>query len=130
MIERRCPKILPPEGYPIPIPKERAWIVWIVNEKSEIVDLEIYDIGFKDDFDPYPKWDKTLYNIRHYLKGRPFRDCGCCQSDWKEWNLADLFFKFGFQYKYDNETTKLYVLNCLGYIDQFENEIENYQKLL
>jgi len=128
-IIRYRPKILPNEGYPLPIDKEKAWIVWIEDEEGRIEDLEIYDVGFKDS----SKWEGTHFRIDQVMKNRKSKtyfDIGCSFSDWKKWRLIDLFFKFGFQHKYVDDDIKLYVMNCLGYIKEFEKEILSYQNYL
>lgn len=123
---RLSPKILPMEGYPLPIPKKNAWIVWVIDKAGRIEDLEVYDVGFENS----SKWEATKWRINKKIKNRHYYDLGCCLQDWDKWTLLDLIVKFGFQENYVSEDIRLYVFNCLGYVEEWEKQIFQYSKIL
>ena len=103
-----------------PYAKKDSWIIWLENEKCQIYDFEIYETFPKK----YP--GRVSSYIEQYVKR--YNDIGNCMSDWDQWTLQDIFFKFGFQQEYVDRETQLMVLDKLAKIKEFKSSIEEYKK--
>ena len=82
----------PPCGYPPPVPKKNAWIVWILDDKKRICDLEVYD----RDPENQDRWDRVLNYVDMHLKS--YLDIGNNCSYWESETLESLILKFYIQY--------------------------------
>lgn len=116
----RCP----PSACVPKIPKANAWIVWLSDKNSKIIDLEVYEQDPNNDI----RREKVFNYVERHLKNIPYRDTGCVISDWYEWRLADLLFKFGWQYGFATRKAMMRALDALSRIDEFEDEIKAWIK--
>ena len=99
------------------MPKKYAYIPFLV-EGETILDIKVYDM----------RLIKNLPALlaREYA-GQSYRFCdiGAILSDWDEWTLQDLLYKFGFQYFMPSEK-RFYALNALAQIEEFRDTIQGY----
>lgn len=102
-----------------PYDKKRCWIVWLMNEKEQITDIEIYET-----FPSNP--GKVGEYLEFKLGKKSYYDCGNCWSDWDKWTLQDLFHKFGFQHEWEDQSMRFKFLKKLGEINEFKNDIDSY----
>jgi len=116
------PLNIDPEG----IPKENAWIVWLCDDDQMITDLQVYEL---DANLPY-RWEKIVGYVEEKMKGIHFRDCGRVNSDWNEWDLADILFKFGCQYGFKDRKIMVKCLERLATIKEFKEDIDGWLNFL
>ena len=109
------------------INKSDAWIVWLSDENQVITDLQVYDFQLASG--PYRK-EKIIEYVEYTMGKIPYRDCGCVNSDWHEWKLVDIYFKFGWQYGFYNNEIMIKCLRRLSYINEFREEIQGHLRFL
>jgi hypothetical protein len=110
---------MPPPLTEPPYKKENCWICWLENEKGEICDIEIYET--------FPDQPGKVYEyLRFRLGKRSFYDVGNCLHNWDEWDLVDIFHKFGFQSKWDSHETQIKFFKRLANIEEYAKKIEGY----
>lgn len=106
------------------IKKSDAWIVWICDENQYITDLQVYD--FQQEHAPY-KRQKIVEYLDYWSNTQdpkiPYRDCGCVNSNWDQWNLQDIYFNFGMRWGFLNRNVMVKSLKRLACIDKFRNNI-------
>jgi len=106
------------------VPKSDAWIVWICDENTNIVDLQVYDLTLSI---PHRR-EKILEFVNWRMREQKaiYRDIGCVVSDWNDWTLADVIFKLSVQYGFKNRETAEKCLRRLGYVDEFKDAIDKW----
>ncbi len=100
----------------IKINKEDARILWNVfekeNEKDGISDLVVIEFkNNKGDLWPLHLYEKYVLDI------------GNCLSEWKEYTLADLMYRFFVDYRVDGEVIEGKILKELVKINEFRYEV-------
>jgi hypothetical protein len=116
-------KKLPRHDHSSRIKKSNAWIVWLCDENQYITDLQVYDFDLESG--PYRREKITEY-VSYIMKITPYRDCGCVNSDWDQWDITDVFFKFGFQNGFHDRKIMLKCLKRLACINEFRERILKY----
>lgn len=124
LVQRTC-DLLPNSGDEDGIPKKNAWIVWILNKSGKINDLQVYEL------DPLlpERWKKTVDRVTDITKITRMYDCGRVNSDWDEWKLQDVLFKFGFQYQFESKLVMKQSLQRLATIEEFKENIERWMQI-
>lgn len=107
------------------ISKKDAWLVWTTNDAEQINDFNIYDFS-KENVDG----QKTSVDYVEMQVGGHYFDWGACCSSWDHSNLADVFFKFGFQYQFSNILIKKDFLDALSLIREWRKDIIEYMGIL
>lgn len=100
---------------------KHAWIVWTVDENHNIQDLQVYELNPEL---PY-KVEKTREYVCRITKEKkiPFLDIYCAPDGLRDWDIADILFKFGFQYRFSDYETALRCAKRLAYIAEFRDRI-------
>lgn len=119
---------LPQSGDPSGIPKKNAWIVWLSDENQYITDLQVYEL---DPILPH-RWEKIVRHVNDRMteKKTPYRDCGRVNSDWDEWDLSDVLFKFGMQYAFRDRNIMVKCMKRLATIEEFKDRILGWMKFV
>lgn len=105
-----------PYIYDNDIPQKDAWIC-LASKGMKDVDVRVYR-----------REDDLNFCSRIFSKIEPGyspSDIGNTLSGWEEWSLADILFKFGFQYDFDNDL-KIRSLKELRRISEWKKQIEGY----
>jgi hypothetical protein len=122
---------LPPTDPSSRIKKSNAWIVWICDENSYIIDLQVYDLRL--DVCPY-KREQIVNFIEAWSKNQKpiisYSDCGCLTKGWDEWKLQDIYFKFGIQYGFINRNIMIQSLKRFSCIEEFGENIKQHLDFL
>jgi hypothetical protein len=113
---------LPPSGITSGTPKSNAWIIWIVDDEGLIIDLQVYEVDKNIEYHR----EKVFDYVQSRMGKTPYLDIGNCSSDWDEWTLEDILFKFGFQYGFKTRKIMIRSLERLSAIKEWELPILKY----
>jgi hypothetical protein len=109
-----------PDFHDTQIEKKNAWIAF-VREELEELDFHVYDTSKR------PYLSRVVIDSMEPIY--TVSDIGNCLSCWEDWTLADVIFKFGFQYDMSVEL-RIRVLEELSKIKEWNSDCIRYLEII